>query len=57
MTGTPCASCARYRSELTCDAFPDGIPRVIWFAGLHDKPFPGDHGLQYDPIPGFENDF
>lgn len=35
----------------TCEAFPDKIPHAI-FSGqfVHTKPYPGDHGITYDPI-------
>lgn len=32
-----------------CVAFPDGIPDDISYGdNLHTKPFPGDHGIQYE---------
>jgi len=34
-----------------CDAFPEGILEEIWKgANNHKKPFPGDHGIQLEPI-------
>lgn len=34
----------------TCDAFPDAIPREILVAEHdHNKPFPGDHGIRFEP--------
>lgn len=34
-----------------CDAFPDGIPDEIWRGDNdHKKPYPGDHGIQYEAI-------
>jgi hypothetical protein len=34
-----------------CKAFPDGIPDEIWRGDNdHKKPYPGDHGIQYEPI-------
>jgi hypothetical protein len=50
-----CGNCVHlYTHTLwtTCKAFPDGIPGL--FANgeeLHDKPFPGDHGIRYEPVP------
>ncbi len=32
-----------------CDAFPDGIPVEIWKGdNNHTKPYPGDHGIQFE---------
>ncbi len=34
----------------TCDAFPEGIPNEIWNGVFkHDKPYPGDRGIQFKP--------
>ncbi len=34
-----------------CDAFPNGIPDEIYREGFdHTKPYPGDHGIQFEPI-------
>lgn len=52
-----CATCARYKQEKLnywpiCEAFPDGIPDEIASGkNGHEETYPGDHGLQYDPIP------
>lgn len=48
-----CLLCAHYRMGTgSCDAFPDGIPEEI-FTGLvdHAKPYPGDHGIQFEAYP------
>lgn len=34
-----------------CDAFPDKIPLEILQGRVsHNKPYPGDHGIQYEKI-------
>jgi len=45
-----CLTCERkYRSKLGCTAFPDIIPEIIASgSNRHSKPFPGDHGIQYE---------
>ena len=49
-----CMTCTRYSfvpaadDVRRCDAFPDGIPDVIWRGDLkHIVAYPGDHGLTY----------
>jgi hypothetical protein len=42
-----CNSCIYNHRNLTCDAFPDGIPRDLIIRGEHDTPFPGDNGIRY----------
>lgn len=33
-----------------CKAFPDGIPdEIAYGTNLHLLPFPGDHGIQFEP--------
>lgn len=32
-----------------CKAFPDGIPKEIFYGGVsHKKPYKGDHGIQFE---------
>jgi hypothetical protein len=40
-----------------CDAFPDGIPDVI-LDDEHDhtEPYPGDHGILFEPDEAFADD-
>lgn len=43
----------RIREGRACAAFPerDSIPMVIWRGeNDHRTPFPGDHGIQFEPI-------
>ena len=36
-----------------CEAFPDGIPVEIAYGdNLHLTPFPGDHGIRFEPDGG-----
>ena len=65
MTTVPlpdCRSCKHLRmggvrGPPTCDAFPGRIPRRIW-NGLdgHRGPYPGDGGIQYEPMENGGND-
>lgn len=50
-----CSRCLNLRDTRlqTCNAFPKGIPDIIWRGDNdHKKPFPGDGGIMFDPIPG-----
>ena len=45
-----CLNCKNYISFPKCKAF-ESIPMVIWNAeNDHTKPFPGDNGIQFEPI-------
>ncbi len=45
-----CIWCSRYRKDVTCNAFPDGIPAAIIRSEVdHRQPVKGDHGLRFDP--------
>lgn len=45
----PCATCVhKHLASATCDAFPDGIPKVILDGKFkHRTTWPGDHGIVY----------
>ncbi len=48
----PCYDCLHFRSAEAgrCAAFPDQIPGKIWSGkSLHREPFPGDHGILFEP--------
>lgn len=52
-----CFECVHFRgrdeSGPTCGAFPDGIPREIYFGGVdHRRPYPGDGGVRWEPAAG-----
>ena len=57
-TSGQCIGCKHYTMMATCEAFPDKIPyEIISGQFVHDKPYPGDHSIQYEPIiPGDEDD-
>lgn len=51
-----CTNCKyRHRCDestdyhLTCDAFPEGIPKGLILRNEHDTPYPGDHGIRFEP--------
>jgi hypothetical protein len=49
-----CNDCVHLkRGTATCDAFPDRIPDDI-LLGRHDhtEPYPGDHGIRFEPKEG-----
>jgi hypothetical protein len=36
--------------EMTCAAFPDGIPTpILVMTHDHHEPYPGDHGIRFEP--------
>lgn len=54
---TQCLFCEHFHLDFKCDAFPERIPREIFDGEFdHTKPYPGDNGIQFEAIPGFEPD-
>ena len=49
-----CGWCRRLRdfgADRKCDAVPEGIPPDIWEGETdHRAPFPGDQGIQFEPV-------
>lgn len=45
-----CFQCRNYIGDFSCHAFPNGIPEKLLFLNKHDSPFPGDNGIQFEPI-------
>ena len=46
-----CLTCKHFIVWGSCGAFPDGIPKEITMGeNNHTKPYPGDDGIQYEPI-------
>lgn len=51
-----CWWCKRYQGNLTCDAYPGGIPEPFILADAkHTTPDPNgsDKGLTFDPVDGY----
>lgn len=52
-----CTTCQHFYAKgepRTCSAFPDRIPAVIWRGdNTHRRPYPGDHGIQYEPLDAY----
>jgi len=48
-----CAFCRHRTGFRTCEAFDDQIPLDIWVGqNSHQRPYPGDHGIQFESVPG-----
>lgn len=46
-----CYGCKRFRADLECDAFPDGIPQKILLSEVdHRLEQPDDQGIQFEPV-------
>jgi hypothetical protein len=47
-----CSRCRHWNiGQRACDAFPNLIPISIWKGeNDHHKPYPGDHGIQFEPV-------
>jgi hypothetical protein len=51
--------CVHYdrAKPVTCAAFPDRIPDLIWLEGdPHTKPVKGDHGVRFEAKAGTTKD-
>jgi hypothetical protein len=58
-----CVTCRHWQFENHCAAFPlltetgelGGIPGDFRYADFrHTQPYPGDHGIQFEPKPGYD---
>ncbi len=47
-----CYACARFSDDMTCVAFPDGIPLPIQLSEAdHRLPYSGDNGIMFEQNP------
>lgn len=50
-----CTTCSHFvmdKGNWHCGAFPEGIPEEILGGSVdHHKPYPGDQGIRYSPVP------
>jgi len=47
-----CWKCKHYREDVTCAAFPEGIPaEILESEADHRRPYAGDHGIHFEPLP------
>ena len=52
-----CSFCKHFKSVYKCAAFSDDIPIEIWTGqNDHTTPYPGDNGIQFEPIAEQEAD-
>ncbi len=51
-----CIQCRHFDMEkLVCRAFPERIPDPIFNNEVpHDRPYPGDSGIRFEPRPGLK---
>lgn len=48
----------RMPSDRTCKAYPDGIPKAIYYSDAdHHKPYAGDRGIRYEENPNWQEEF
>ena len=48
-----CIYCRHVKRFRRCAAFKGEIPLEIWLGkNTHQQPYPGDHGIQFEPVPG-----
>jgi len=53
--GNLCTMCAHFKGDRKCTAFPEGIPQDIFSMKVfHTKPYPGDQGIIFAPLPEFD---
>ena len=46
-----CEFCKHFKKDLSCTAYPKGIPWPILSGEVaHDKPLNDDNGIQFEPI-------